>query len=569
MIHKLQEFLHKLPSSILISEEQYWKFCNDEVSLRMTDLDDEDIYISFQLLQSLLDNRGRYQKTLKFMRSNADRLVVGFFEYGTIEGYHFTRRNIVESIEYALKNGYLEANSQHLEQFEALKNTIGFDKLVSDYGDQFFSFEADGNTYRVPIHNLFNIVSLSDEGLRVFCTNPSVSKIQSVPKDKLLYGVKAFFKDPKICNEYYFPEEVRNRLNSILNNQYYDIQAINEITETKNFPFRDKEIDKDLENAILDGMPEDSNQLEKAIYIYIKMCSLLSYDPEFFAVNQKGPLAEKHKNPNMLEKINLTNNKVVCFEFNWIYGKMLDKLGIPFVSLATGEGDSEKTYGDGHAKLNFRVGKYLVSADAVRSVLTNDLMNVKTRRKLNGLVCYNQNQDTHKEFLTYARKMYDLVIEQQKKKTTSPTSFSMKDLAFSYRQHTDNIKEVSISERFRLWEEKAQRTDLEPMEYYGYLTQIKKALFTDEMLNDNFRFSIVRNNEEYIATGHYGLQAIIAKNDLSFSRRPEDTEYYYLEQGILIPMDKESVLSDFDNKTFEYIGYVNTIPGIKQGGIKK
>ena len=45
MIHKLQEFLHNLPSSILISEEQYWKFCNDEVSLRMTDLDDEYIYI--------------------------------------------------------------------------------------------------------------------------------------------------------------------------------------------------------------------------------------------------------------------------------------------------------------------------------------------------------------------------------------------------------------------------------------------------------------------------------------------------------------------------------------------
>ena len=49
------------------------------------------------------------------------------------------------------------------------------------------------------------------------------------------------------------------------------------------------------------------------------MCKLLTYDDEYFAVNQKGPATEKHKDVNYVSNINLTNNRVVCFEFNLIY----------------------------------------------------------------------------------------------------------------------------------------------------------------------------------------------------------------------------------------------------------
>ena len=60
------------------------------------------------------------------------------------------------------------------------------------------------------------------------------------------------------------------------------------------------------------------------------MCKLLTYDDEYFAVNQKGPATEKHKDVNYVSNINLTNNRVVCFEFNLIYSKLLDELGINF-----------------------------------------------------------------------------------------------------------------------------------------------------------------------------------------------------------------------------------------------
>ena len=60
------------------------------------------------------------------------------------------------------------------------------------------------------------------------------------------------------------------------------------------------------------------------------MCKLLTYDEEFYAVNQKGPLTEKHETIDNLAKISRSNNKVVCYEFNAIYAYMLKKIGINY-----------------------------------------------------------------------------------------------------------------------------------------------------------------------------------------------------------------------------------------------
>lgn len=570
MIHRLQDFLHKLPSSIVISKEKYEDLLNDDgIYIPSIDSDEED-FISYQLLISLLDDEKKYQKTVKFMESNDDKLYIGYFDKGKIQGLKLKRKDIVLSLRYALETGDIEASDKHLEQLSQLERLIGFDKLVKDYGDQFYSVDIEGTTYRVPIHNILNLVTLSDEGLRVFCTNPSVTKIQGITKDKLLYATKSFFTMPEIIMVYYLSDEVKRRLKSISDSEYYDIQAMNQLLETRNFPFPEKEINPDLEKAIIDGMPEDFTTLQKALYIYIKMCSLLSYDPEFFAVNQKGPISEKHKDPNTLDIISPTNNKVVCYEFNWIYGKMLDKLGIHFRSISSGRRHQDSTYGDGHSRLNFRVDKYLVSADAVVSILNNDLTNVKTKRPISGLVCLNHNLNTKEEFYTQLNDIYFLVLEQQKEIGTTPTP-SFIDIVNEYQETTDNIRDISIQDRLEIWSEKAKDISLSEMDYYGYLVQLRRIFFSPDMLKHNFGFTVVRDNSMYVDTGHFGLQGIVAKNDYSFENKPDATEYYYLNNGELISVDKERVTSDFSSKSLEYLEGTDEIPGIHfhKGGIKK
>ena len=75
-------------------------------------------------------------------------------------------------------------------------------------------------------------------------------------------------------------------------------------------------IDSDLEKVIMDGFPYDASELEMAIYIYIKMCKVLTYDEEYYAVNQMGVATEKHRSTSHIALITPQNNQVVCFEFN-------------------------------------------------------------------------------------------------------------------------------------------------------------------------------------------------------------------------------------------------------------
>lgn len=569
MIHRLKDFLYKLPSSILISEEQYNNLI-DEDGIYIPDFDDDnkEEYISYQLLTSLLDDEKRYRKTLRFMDGNDERLYVGYLKRGRINGLRLRRSDIIHAIEYGMRDGSIERSSKHLAQLQQLKDYIGIDKLEKEYGSCFYSIVIDGVNYRIPVHNIIKLVTLSDEGLKVFCQNPSVSKIQGVPKDKLLFATKVFFHNSDILAEYYFPDEVSDRIYSISNSRYYDIQAMNQLLETRDFPFPEKEINPDLEKEILKDMPEEFTSLQKAIYIYIKMCSLLSYDPEYFAVNQRGPLAEKHKDPNMLDMISPINNKVVCYEFSWIYGKMLDKLGIHFQFISTGKSKQNSSYGNGHSRINFRIGKYLVSADAVVSVLNNDLTNVKTGRDVKGLTSLNQNQSSKDEFDSQVRKIQMLVFEQQKENKDIP-SLSFDDIVSEYRNVTRNLREVSIQDRLDIWESKANITGLGEMDYYAYLIQLRKLCFDHEMLKNNFRFVVVRNNSTYQETGHFGLQGIVAKNDYSFDGEPDATEYYYLNNGKLLSVAKEQLEEDMAEGKFEYLQGAKEIPSIHVGGARR
>jgi hypothetical protein len=141
------------------------------------------------------------------------------------------------------------------------------------------------------------------------------------------------------------------------------------------------------------------------------MCKILTYDEEFYAVNQKGEVAKKHEQIENINNITPQNNKVVCYEFNAIYAKLLEELGINFeVKSATGKDD----FGGGHAYLEFRDGKFLLMADSVISILNSDLFNAKMNLCLNGLSCINTNSDTRKEFQEIAAKVYGLIVLQEK-----------------------------------------------------------------------------------------------------------------------------------------------------------
>ena len=418
------------------------------------------------------------------------------------------------------------------------------------------------------------------EQFNEICSNDSIKEINGYKKEVIIYAAFKFFKENKVFEEYIMPINIAQRYKEIGTLQKIDLQSINKYLTTTDKKYQDVEINEDLEKAILEGMPEEATKLEKAIFIYIKMCKLLTYDEEYFAVNQKGAATEKHKKVEYVSTITLQNNKVVCFEFNMMYAKLLSKLGIHFASSygknAFGMENpfGEDDYGKGHANLEFRAGKFLVSADSVTSILQGDIMQAKLNQKLVGIKCNNKNKNTQQEFQEALTKMYRLIEQQEKGREEVQVEKieTLDELLAEYSQETENIRDVSINERLSILINKVNSTGMVGIDSLSYVLQLRKILFTEEQRKNNIGVTIVRNNEPMEDGKIAKASAIFTLNPNSFEDTPEQTVYFYYNPNQeLVLITKEELQARFDEGTFSYIEEKDPrIPGLTEsGGIKK
>ena len=328
-------------------------------------------------------------------------------------------------------------------------------------------------------------------------------------------------------------------------------------------------------------MPENITNLEKAIYIYIKMCKLLTYDEEYYAVNQRGEVAEKHKSIDYISSITLDNNKVVCFEFNLMYSNLLNKLGINFASSygknAFGMENpfGEDSYGEGHSNLEFRVNKFLISVDAVTSILQGDIFQAKLNQPLVGLNCINKNKKTQYEFKEMVTKIYQLIVEQEKKlDETQQVEHvqTLDELLKEYSKLTTNIHEISLNERLSILIDKVNSTKMVGIDSMAYILQLRKILFTNDQINNNIKVTIIRNNESFEDEKVATVSAIFTLNAYNIDESEEQNIYYYYNPNCeLISITKEELQVKFNDGIFEFVGNdCPKIPGIiENGGIKR
>ena len=303
------------------------------------------------------------------------------------------------------------------------------------------------------------------------------------------------------------------------------------------------------------------------------MCKLLTYDEEYYAVNQKGVATEKHKSTDYVSSITLENNKVVCFEFNLIYSKLLNQLGIHFSSdykNMVGE-----AYGAGHANLEFRTDKFLVSADSVTSILQGDIMQAKLNQPLVGLKCINRNQQTQQEFKQSLTKMYQLVAQQEKSLSESKQVEhiqTLDELLEEYSHVTTNIQDISLNERLSILVSKVNSTGMVGIDSLSYVLQLRKILFTEEQRKNNISVTIVRNNEPFEEGKVAMASAIFTLNGQSFEENPKQNVYYYFNPNHeLVPITREELQTRFNDGKLEYVEKDDPrIPGIiESGGMKR
>lgn len=526
----------------------------------------EDVSIEF--LKRILNNDFYFEYASRYFNGDINNFAVCYIIGGDTGGsIYYKKSTIIKALVQLISSGQIVLQPDEQQKLDSLKNSISFEKFLEKHKGNKYNIDIDGNKYSIPTEQLISLMQLPDEQFDNLCSSVDMKKINEIPKEYFIYAAFNFFRENKALEEYLMPDIVANRYRDIGTLQKIDLQAINKYLTTTDTKYQSIKIDSNLEHEIISGIPKNTTDLEKAIYIYIKMCKLLTYDEEYYAVNQKGVATEKHKSTDYVSSITLENNKVVCFEFNLIYSKLLNQLGIHFSSdykNMVGE-----AYGAGHANLEFRSDKFLVSADSVTSILQGDIMQAKLNQPLVGLKCVNRNQQTQQEFKQSLTKMYQLIAQQEKSLSErKPVEHiqTLAELLEEYSHITNNIQDISLNERLSILVSKVNSTGMVEIDSLSYVLQLRKILFTEEQRKNNIRVTIVRNNEPFEEGKVAMASAIFTLNGQNFEENPEQNVYYYFNPNHeLVPIAKEELQTKF---------YVEKddprIPGIiEYGGMKR
>lgn len=538
----LQKCLDKF---IFVSEEEILFYKNAELVMI------GNKKINRSLLIRFLKDPIFYNHALKYLQGEKSGLGIASIKYGDIG-----QQLIIDKITFI--NGLMnidgdDLSSEEIQRLEILKSEMSYIKFKDKVKNQRYYKEIDGYQYAFAVADLIYVMEMCEEEFKKICNDTNVVTIKGVPKEHLIYAAYHFYKDNNCDSDYILPEVIVDRLLNYPAFYDLDIEAINTYNTTTDKLYKDAPIDHNIETIIKEDMPESLTTLERAIYYYIKMCKLFTYDEEYYIVDQKGPEADKHKTISYLSNITPVNRNVVCYEFNIIYSKLLDELGLHFSS--DYKGMVGETYNSGnHANLTFRCGKYLIKADAVTSILNGDLFNAKLNQPLVGLKCKNCSPKTRRDFKQIVSGVYKIIVSKETdgKYSRLERKEDFRDILDEYLIATENVDKIPLLEKVRILLRKLNESTLIKIDALSYLLQLKKIIFNKEEQKENVDIRIVKDIVNRDRDKIASACAIICVNPLGFAYG--GSLYYYFVPGISLQViTEEEVQRRYTNKEIEDI----------------
>lgn len=441
-----------------------------------------------KFFKTLLSDDECYKRIEKFYNSEAKR--IGVYYLSLVHGLFNKKNFFCHKIDLAKmfnklnKEGKLNLDEKSKKRLAFILENVSYKKFCEKYIDNVYCEEVENKNIEIPVKKMIEFLSLPDEEYYKLLEK---EEIFGIKKECFCYGVSNFFHENLIFSEYHMPSIIEKRFKELSSYKIVDFEAIEDIKNSDIHLYSKGKVSDELNSFLVNDIPSNLNPLEKAIYLYIKACKVLSYDESFYVNNQKGEVADYHKDISNLSKINLSNKSVVCYEFNAIYGLLLDKLGIKFHENST----LSKEYGSGHASLTFRCDKYLITADSVTSIFFGDLMKTKLNQPIVGLTCINTNDKTKKEFNEMVDKVYSIVQQEFEKEET----IDFEDALAEYEnKYSKNIK-LSFEEKLSVFKEMLFENDYDftRMELINYSFILIKTLFSEEEKMNHIRLGVFKD----------------------------------------------------------------------------
>lgn len=538
--------MERVSNTVLLDAQVFEKISNDTNKIVA-----EQFQYPVELLEYTLNDEQTF-KTLFNIFQNAHKFKIASDSSMDDETYEYEKIPFLEAIEVARDKGLIKLNRITYSRYKTLLDLISYGILKKQLQNKTIQAKVDGITYNIPANKIIELLELDTKTLDDYINTPN--RKGSISKEAFLYIVRRFIIREELIDNFIFPENIEKRITDIVNYEILDFESQNTYLSDENSLTSKTNLNPELIEAITKDIPANYSTLEKAIFIYIKMCKILSYNDEFFAAKQRGLAAEKHRMIDYIETISPQFPEVVCYEFNAIYAKMLHSLGINFQRECF---SWKNKYGDGHENLSFRVGKYIIEADSSRQILTGDLFNAKVGNSIKGLKCRNQNFDTYMDFDEILRKVYK-DIKKEDKSTFSEALKEYEELTNAKQAH------IPFNTRFDIFLEKIRTSSFNGLNIMSYILRLVNVLFTEEEREHYIDFEIIRDNNPKDEDKIVATCGIITMNEKGILKDEEHNKYYIYINGELKRILKRTLIRNIITGTLGFIDSEEQyIPGIR------
>lgn len=538
--------MERVSNTVLLDAQVFEKISNDTNKIVA-----EQFQYPVELLEYTLNDEQTF-KTLFNIFQNAHKFKIASDSSMDDEIYEYEKIPFLEAIEVARDKGLIKLNRITYSRYKTLLDLISYGILKKQLQNKTIQAKVDGITYNIPANKIIEFLELDTKTLNDYINTPN--RKGSISKEAFLYIVRRLIIREELMDNFIFPENIEKRITDIVNYEILDFESQNTYLSDENSLTSKTNLNPELIEAITKDIPANYSTLEKAIFIYIKMCKILSYNDEFFAAKQRGLAAEKHRMIDYIETISPQFPEVVCYEFNAIYAKMLHSLGINFQRECF---SWKNKYGDGHENLSFRVGKYIIEADSSRHILTGDLFNAKVGNSIKGLKCRNQNFDTYMDFDEILRKVYK-DIKKEDKSTFSEALKEYEELTNAKQAH------IPFNTRFDIFLEKIRTSSFNGLNIMSYILRLVNVLFTEEEREHYIDFEIIRDNNPKDEDKIVATCGIITMNKKGILKDEEHNKYYIYINGELKRILKRTLIRNIITGTLGFIDSEEQyIPGIR------
>ena len=111
--------------------------------------------------------------------------------------------------------------------------------------------------------------------------------------------VLIFIQEKKLSSNFLLDSETSQFVSNVLFDNIIDTYSIDEINTTEDI-IKTTDLHPELIDYIFNNMPENYSDIEKAIFVYLKLCRIFVYSPNFYASGQSDEANDKHKDISLI-----------------------------------------------------------------------------------------------------------------------------------------------------------------------------------------------------------------------------------------------------------------------------